>query len=168
MVSKVTHILRSHTILAQNTDIGRRKTLIMIQQTLFKWLLCISHIMYCSCRGLDHIFKVLTKKIKNKKRPVHRKSAYNIRGTSQQKVSTALLRDLRGFWNQKKVTPLKVSCSPAKSLEFYLEGYGMLCENFKDGKPLNRIWVSVQFICLWATARKNVGRKGGCWQLEVF
>lgn len=44
-----------------------------------------------------------------KKRPGHRKSAY-IRGTSQQKVSTALLRDLRGFWNQKKVTPLKVSC----------------------------------------------------------
>lgn len=62
MVSKVTHILRSHTILAQNTDTGRRQTLIMIQQTLFKWLLCIRHIMYCSCRGLDHIFKVLTKK----------------------------------------------------------------------------------------------------------
>ena len=108
MVSKVTHILRSHTILAQNTDIRRRKTLLVIPQTLFKWLLCIRHIMYCSCRGLDHVFKVLTKK--SKKRPVHRKSAYNIRGSSQQKVSTALLRDLRGFWNQKKVTPLKVSC----------------------------------------------------------
>ena len=65
-VSKVTHMLRSHTILAQNTDI-RRKTLLIIQQTLFKWLLCIRHIRDCSCRGLDHIFKVLTKK-KNVKR----------------------------------------------------------------------------------------------------
>lgn len=59
---------RSYIILAQNTDIGRGKTL-LIQQTLSERLLYIRHIMYCSYKGLDHIFKVLTEKYKD--RPVN-------------------------------------------------------------------------------------------------
>lgn len=48
-----------------------------------------------------------------------------------------------------------------ESLDFYPEGHVIPSKNLKERKPLNQIGISVPLVGPWATAGKNVGKKGG-------
>lgn len=76
IISKVTYILRLYITLTINAGIERGQALFN-QQTLLNGYYA-PDIRYCSYKGLDHVFRALTEKCKD--RPVNKKSAYNTQG----------------------------------------------------------------------------------------
>lgn len=161
IVSKITYLLRLYTRLIINTDIEKGITF-LIQQILLKWLLYIRHITYCSYKRWDHDFKGLAEKSMKwglwteKQQMIVEALQYK-----QVEVSSVSSETYRGPWTRN------LKAIEHGEFGFLSWRYVIPSKNVKERKPLNQMGTSVPVVGLWATAGKNVGKKGGWWQPAV-